>query len=135
MPLNILYINWMFLSRIFFKILFGKFIPTTKVGAFFVIVVKAGPVSKIFAKQFIRKAEENKERIRKELLKIWKPENRKYNILLIFNEFLSFGKFEGIEEIIKKAKDSEIKTFLIFVLILKKKFMKKVSLKIILPAE
>lgn len=45
---------------------------------------------------------------------IWKPENKKYNILLIFNEFLSFGKFEGIEEFIKKAKDSETKTFFSF---------------------
>lgn len=73
--------------------------------------VKAGPLFKIFAKQFVRKAEENQERICKELPEIWKPENGKYNIFLIFNEFLSFGRFEGIEEIIKKAKDSEIKTF------------------------
>ena len=77
-------------------------------------IVKAGPLFKIFAKQFVRKAEENQERICKELPEIWKPENGKYNILLIFNEFLSFGKFEGIEEIIKKAKDSEIKTFFSF---------------------
>lgn len=77
-------------------------------------IVKAGPLFKIFAKQFVRKAEENQERICKELPEIWKPENGKYNILLIFNEFLSFGKFEGIEEIIKKAKDSEIKTFFNF---------------------
>lgn len=74
-------------------------------------IVKAGPLFKIFAKQFVRKAEEKQERIRKELPEIWEPKNGKYNILLIFNEFLSFGRFEGIEEIIKKAKDSEIKTF------------------------
>ena len=77
-------------------------------------IVKAGPLFKIFAKQFVRKVEENQERICKELPEIWKPENGKYNILLIFNEFLSFGKFEGIEKIIKKAKDSEIKTFFSF---------------------
>lgn len=77
-------------------------------------IVKAGPIFKIFAKQFVRKVEENQERICKELPEIWKPENGKYNILLIFNEFLSFGKFEGIEKIIKKAKDSEIKTFFSF---------------------
>lgn len=77
-------------------------------------IVKAGPLFKIFVKQFVRKAEENQERICKELPEIWKPENKKYNILLIFNEFLSFGKFEGIEEFIKKAKDSEIKTFFSF---------------------
>lgn len=45
---------------------------------------------------------------------IWKPENRKYDILLVFNEFLSFGRFEDIEEIIKKVKDSGIKTFFNF---------------------
>ena len=77
-------------------------------------IVKAGPLFKIFAKQFVRKAEENQERICKELPEIWKPENGKYNILLIFNEFLSFGRFEGIEEIIKKTKDSEVKTFFSF---------------------
>lgn len=77
-------------------------------------IIKAGPLFKIFAKQFVRKAEENQERICKELPEIWKPENGKYKILLIFNEFLSFGRFESIEEIIKKAKDSEIKTFFSF---------------------
>lgn len=77
-------------------------------------IVKAGPIFKIFSKQFVRKAEENQERIRKELPEIWEPKNGKYNILLIFNEFLSFGKFEGIEKFIKKAKDSEIKTFFNF---------------------
>ena len=77
-------------------------------------IVKAGPLFKIFAKQFVKKAEENKERIREELPEIWEPENEKYNILLVFNEFLSFGKFEGIEKIIKKAKDSEIKIFFNF---------------------
>ena len=77
-------------------------------------IVKAGPVFKIFVKQFVSKVEENNKRISEELPAIWKPENRKYNILLVFNEFLSFGRFEGIEEIIKKAKDSEIKTFFNF---------------------
>lgn len=77
-------------------------------------IIKAGPLFKIFAKQFVRKAEENQERICKELPEIWKPENGKYKILLIFNEFLSFGRFEGIEEVIKKAKNSEIKTFFSF---------------------
>lgn len=77
-------------------------------------IVKAGPIFKIFSKQFVKKAEENKKRIREEFPKIWEPETGKYNILLVFNEFLSFGKFEGIEEIIKKAKDSEIKTFFSF---------------------
>ena len=77
-------------------------------------IVKAGPLFKIFAKQFVRKAEENKKRIREEFPEIWEPETGEYNILLVFNEFLSFGRFEGIEEIIKKAKDSEIKTFFSF---------------------
>lgn len=77
-------------------------------------IVKAGPIFKIFSKQFVRKAEENYERISAELPAIWKPENGKYNILLIFDEFLSFGRFEDIEEVIKKAKDSEIKTFFSF---------------------
>ena len=77
-------------------------------------IVKAGPLFKIFAKQFLKKVEENKKRIRKEFPEIREPENGKYNILLIFNEFLSFGRFEGIEKFLKKAKDSEIKTFFSF---------------------
>ena len=77
-------------------------------------IVKAGPIFKIFVKQFIEKVEENWLRILEEFPEIWQPENGKHNILLVLNEFLSFGKFEGIEEIIKKAKDSEIKTFFSF---------------------
>jgi len=77
-------------------------------------IVKAGPLFKIFAKQFVRKAEENQERICKELPEIWKPENGKYNILLIFNEFLSFGRFENIEKILEKAVNCRIKTFFNF---------------------
>ena len=38
-PLSILYINWMILSRIFL-IFFSKFIPTTKVGDFLCIYCK-----------------------------------------------------------------------------------------------
>ena len=77
-------------------------------------IVKTGPIFKIFVKQFIEKAEENQLRILEEFPAVWQPENGKHDILLVLNEFLSFGKFEGIEEIIKKAKYSEIKTFFSF---------------------
>lgn len=60
---------------------------------------------------------------------IRKPENRKYNILLIFNEFLSFGRFEGVEKIIKKAKELEIKTFFNFCTVPEERIYEKGFLK------
>lgn len=62
-------------------------------------IVEARVFFKIFVRQFIAKAEEN---------------NSKNNILMVFNEFLEFGHFGGISEIINTAKKYKIKTFFNF---------------------
>lgn len=77
-------------------------------------IVKAGPIFKIFVKQFIEKAEENQLRILEKFPAAWQPENGKHNILLVLNEFLAFGKFENIEKILEKAVNCRIKTFFNF---------------------
>ena len=77
-------------------------------------IVKAGPIFKIFVKQFIEKAEENQLRILEKFPAVWQPENGKHNILLVLNEFLAFGKFENIEKILEKAVNCRIKTFFNF---------------------
>lgn len=77
-------------------------------------IVKAGPIFKIFVKQFIEKAEENQLRILEKFPAAWQPENGKHDILLVLNEFLAFGKFENIEKILEKAVNCRIKTFFNF---------------------
>lgn len=77
-------------------------------------IVKAGPIFKIFVKQFIEKVEENRLRILEEFPETWQPENGKHDILLVLNEFLSFGKFENIEKFFEKAVSYGIKTFFSF---------------------
>lgn len=77
-------------------------------------IVKAGPIFKIFVKQFIEKVEENRLRILEEFPETWQPENGKHDILLVLNEFLSFGKFENIEKFFEKAVSYGIKTFFNF---------------------
>lgn len=62
-------------------------------------IIDARVFFKIFVKQFISKAEEN---------------NSKNNILMVFNQFLEFGHFGGISEIINTAKKYKIKTFFNF---------------------
>ena len=62
-------------------------------------IIDARVFFKIFVKQFIAKAEEN---------------NSKNNILMVFNQFLEFGHFGGISEIINTAKKCKIKTFFNF---------------------
>ena len=62
-------------------------------------IIEARVFFKIFVKQFIAKAEEN---------------NSKNNILMIFNQFLEFGHFGEISEIINTAKKCKIKTFFNF---------------------
>ena len=62
-------------------------------------IIDARVFFKIFVKQFIAKAEEN---------------NSKNNILMIFNQFLEFGHFGEISEIINTTKKCKIKTFFNF---------------------
>ena len=62
-------------------------------------IVEARVFFKIFVKQFIAKAEEN---------------NSKNNTLMVFNQFLEFGHFGEISEIINTAKKCKIKTFFNF---------------------
>lgn len=62
-------------------------------------IVEARVFFKIFVKQFIAKAKEN---------------NSKNNILMVFNQFLGFGHFGEISEIINIAKKCKIKTFFNF---------------------
>ena len=77
-------------------------------------IIKSGPIFKIFVKQFIEKVEENQLRILEEFPATWQPENGKHDILLVLNEFLSFGKFENIEKFLEKAINCKIKTFFSF---------------------
>lgn len=62
-------------------------------------IIDARVFFKIFVRQFIAKAEEN---------------NSKNNILMVFNQFLEFGHFGEISEIINTAKKCKIKTFFNF---------------------
>ena len=62
-------------------------------------IIEARVFLKNFVKQFIAKAEEN---------------NSKNNILMVFNQFLEFGHFGEISEIINTAKKCKIKTFFNF---------------------
>ena len=62
-------------------------------------IIEARVFFKIFVKQFIAKTKEN---------------NSKNNILMVFNQFLEFGHFGEISEIINTAKKCKIKTFFNF---------------------
>lgn len=62
-------------------------------------IIEARVFFKIFVKQFIAKAEEN---------------NFKNNTLMVFNQFLEFGHFGEISEIINTSKKCKIKTFFNF---------------------
>lgn len=68
-------------------------------------IIMASPILKIFVNQFVSKMEENHSDT------IMFSELDKHKCLLVFNEFLAFGKFRNLAELNSKFKQLKIKTF------------------------
>ena len=68
-------------------------------------LIMASPILKIFVNQFVSKMEENYSDT------IMFSECNKHKCLLVFNEFLAFGKFRNLAELNSKFKQLKTKTF------------------------
>ena len=68
-------------------------------------IIMASPILKIFVNQFVSKMEENHSDT------IIFSELNKHKCLLVFNEFLAFGKFRNLAELNSKFRQLKIKTF------------------------
>ena len=68
-------------------------------------LIMASPILKIFVNQFVSKMEENYSDT------IMFSECNKHKCLLVFNEFLAFGKFRTLAELNSKFKQLKTKTF------------------------